>query len=74
MMIRSRKDKVIHGLKVFGGNGSLEAICNKNDVQEILISFRSISPERISEVRKMCQNSNIDLKRALLKIESVDFD
>ena len=69
-----KKDKVIHGLKVFGGNGSLETICRKNDVQEILISFRTVSPERLNEVRKVCQQSNVSLKRALLKIEPVDFD
>ncbi len=69
-----KKNKVIHGLKVFGGNGSLETICRQNDVQEILISFRSISPKRLDEVRRICQESNVDLKRALLKIESVDFE
>jgi UDP-GlcNAc:undecaprenyl-phosphate GlcNAc-1-phosphate transferase len=69
-----KKDKVIHGLKVFGGNGSLPAICRKNEVQEILISFRAISSERLFEVRKICQNSNVSLKRVQLKIEPVDFE
>ncbi len=69
-----KKDKVIHGLKVFGGNGSLEQICRKNDVQEILISFRAVSPERLDEVRNICRESNISLKQALLKIEPLDFD
>ena len=69
-----KKDKVIHGLKVFGGNGSLQTICRQNEVQEILISFRIVSPERLNEVRKICQESNVDLKRALVKIESVDFE
>ncbi|MBA3634117.1 MAG: hypothetical protein H0W58_15105 [Acidobacteria bacterium] len=69
-----KKDKVIHGLKVFDGNGSLSAICRKNEAQEILISFRAISPERLFEVRKICQNSNVSLKRVQLKIEPVDFE
>ncbi|MEP7038771.1 MAG: hypothetical protein ABI891_10525, partial [Acidobacteriota bacterium] len=69
-----KKDKVIHGLKVFGGNGSLKIICRQNEVQEILISFRVVSPERLNEVRRVCQESNVSLKRALLKIEPVDFD
>jgi UDP-GlcNAc:undecaprenyl-phosphate GlcNAc-1-phosphate transferase len=69
-----KTDKVIHGLRVLGGNGSLDAICRKNDVQEILISFRHVSPERLDEVRKVCHEANISLKRAMLKIEPVDYE
>lgn len=69
-----KKDKVIHGLRVYGGNGSLPMICKKNNVQEILLSFRRISPERLKEVRIICQDSNVSLKRALIKIEPVEFD
>lgn len=69
-----KKGKVIHGLKVYGGNGSLESICKENDVQEILLSFRSISPERLKEVRFICDGANVSLKRALIKIEPVDFE
>lgn len=69
-----KKDKVINGLKVFGGNGSLADICSKNEIEEILISFRKISPERLDEVKELCRNANVSLKRAHLKIESVDVD
>ncbi len=70
-----KKDKVIHGFRVFGGgNGSLRTICRENEVQEILISFRAVSPERLEEVRRICQDAGVVLKRAMLKIESVDFD
>ena len=69
-----KKDKVIHGLKVYGGNGSLESICNQMDVHEILLSFRSITPERLKEVRHICDEANVSLKRALIKIEPVDFE
>jgi len=69
-----KKDKVIHGLKVYGGNGSLESICKQNNVQEILLSFRNISPERLKEVRIICDEANVSLKRALIKIEPVDFE
>ncbi|MET0752617.1 MAG: hypothetical protein ABWZ66_04565 [Pyrinomonadaceae bacterium] len=69
-----KKDKVIHGLKVFGGNGSLAAICRERNVQEILISFRNISPERLEDVREICREADVSLKRAQLKIEPVDFE
>ncbi len=69
-----KKDKVVHGLRVFGGNGLLESICQKNDVQEILISFRQDSSEKLNEIRRICQKSDISLKRAMLKIEPVDYE
>ena len=69
-----KKDKVIHGLKVFGGNGSLTSICLENDVQEILISFRRLSPKRLEEVREICRDADVSLKRAELKIEPLDFE
>jgi UDP-GlcNAc:undecaprenyl-phosphate GlcNAc-1-phosphate transferase len=69
-----KKDKVIHGLKVFGGNGSLAAICREKNVQEILISFRNISPARLEDVREICRETDVSLKRAQLKIEPLDFE
>ncbi len=69
-----KKDKVIHGLRVFGGNGSLPEICREREVGEILISTRSFSPERIKEVREICRDIDVELKRAQLKIEPVDFE
>ncbi len=70
----TKKDKIIHGLQVFGGNGSLQSICHEKDVEEILISFRKISAERLEEVKDICRLADVSLKRAQLKIESVDFE
>lgn len=69
-----KKDKVIHGLKVFGGNGSLLQICQTNEIEEILISSRKISHGRIKEIKEVCKNADISLKWALLKIEPIDFE
>lgn len=69
-----KKDKLIHGLKVFGGNGNLKTVCLENDVQEILVSFRNISPERLKEIKIICKEADVSLKRALIKIEPLDFD
>jgi UDP-GlcNAc:undecaprenyl-phosphate GlcNAc-1-phosphate transferase len=69
-----KKDKLILGLKVYGGNGSLEAICRKNNVQEILLSSTRISAARLKEIREICDDAEVSLKRALLKIEPVDFE
>lgn len=69
-----KKDKLIHGLKVFGGNGSLASICREREVEEILISFRKISPERLSKVREICREAEVSLKRAQLKIEAIEYE
>ena len=69
-----KKGKVINGLKVYGGNGSLSAICRENNVEEILLSVRRVTPERLSEVRQICQAMNVSLKRASLKVEPIDYE
>ena len=69
-----KKDKVIHGLPVYGGNGSLPDICRKNNVQEILLSFRDLSPDKLKEVKLVCKEANVSLKRAWIKIEPIDFN
>ena len=69
-----KKDKIIHGLKVYGGNGLLKTVCLDNDVEEILLSFRNISPKRLDEVRELCQEIDVSLKRAFLQIEPIDFE
>ncbi len=69
-----KQDKVIHGLRVFGGNGSLEDICRGNDIEEILISFRNIDSQRLNELKEICEDTEVSLKRASLKIEPLDFE
>jgi UDP-GlcNAc:undecaprenyl-phosphate/decaprenyl-phosphate GlcNAc-1-phosphate transferase len=67
-----KKDKVIHGLTVFDGNGSLAEICLKKDIAEILISVRDLPPERLKQIRDQCRDMHITLKRAEMRIEPVD--
>lgn len=69
-----KKDKVIHGLRVFDANGTLPEICETQRVQEILISFRNISSERLSRVKAICRDAEITLRRAQIKIETIDLD
>ncbi|HSK74155.1 MAG TPA: hypothetical protein VK892_20815 [Pyrinomonadaceae bacterium] len=66
--------KVIHGLRVYEGNGSLPSVFRENDVREVLISCRDMSPERLNQVREICRESEVLLQRARLKIEPVDFE
>ncbi len=67
-----KTDKVIHGLKVFDGNGSLSEICRQKDVAEVLLSIRDLSPEQLKRIREICRESDVKLRRAQIKIEPVD--
>ncbi|REJ75490.1 MAG: hypothetical protein DWQ47_08425 [Acidobacteria bacterium] len=69
-----KEGKVMHGLKVLGGNGSLADICRQYNVQEVLISFRELAPDKLKEIRITCQNADVSLKRAQIKIEPVEFE
>jgi len=65
-------NKVIHGLRVYDANGSLADICREKGVEEILISVRELSAEKLKHVRDMCNETNVVLKRAIFRIEPVD--
>lgn len=67
-----KRDKVIHGLTVFDGNGSLAELCSEKDVAEILISVRDMPPDNLKRIRETCREANVTLKRARIKIEPVD--
>ena len=64
--------KVINGLRVYNGNGSLDELCRKRDVADILISFRQPDAQRIADLRKMCRESNIGLHKAHIQIDSLE--
>ncbi|MDH3494923.1 MAG: hypothetical protein OEM82_15315, partial [Acidobacteriota bacterium] len=66
-----KKDKVIHGLRVYPGNRSLAKLCMEKNIEEVVISIRALSPGRLEEVREACRDAHVSLKRALIKIESL---
>jgi UDP-GlcNAc:undecaprenyl-phosphate/decaprenyl-phosphate GlcNAc-1-phosphate transferase len=66
-----KKDKVIHGLRVYGGNGALRSICKQHDIEEVLISSSQFSENRIKEILTDCHAENVALKRMHIKIEDV---
>ncbi len=69
-----KKGKVINGLQVYDSNGTLAKLCEEKKVQEILISSKKISGETLRSLRSLCRDSNLELKRAELRIEPVDFE
>jgi UDP-GlcNAc:undecaprenyl-phosphate GlcNAc-1-phosphate transferase len=66
-----KQGKVIHGLRVFGGNGSLGKIAGEQKVEAVLLSSRQISDERIAEILRECEAEDVELKRMSIRIENV---
>lgn len=67
-----KKGKVIHGLRVFGGNGALRGVCREHQVNEVLISSTRFPAERVAEIMHDCEEEQITLKRMRIKIEHLD--
>jgi len=66
-----KQGKVIHGFRVFGGNGMLGKIASDHQIEQLLISTPRISEARLAEIARECEAHNIELKRMSIKIESI---
>jgi UDP-GlcNAc:undecaprenyl-phosphate GlcNAc-1-phosphate transferase len=67
----AKSGKVIHGLRVFGGNGDLMAICMQHEVDEVVISSLKMTEERIEEVLRCCSEQQITVKRMRITMEDL---
>ena len=67
----SKSGKVIHGLRVFGGNGDLSQICEQQNVDEVVISSLKMSDEKLDEVIRLCCERQIAVKRMRITIEEL---
>ena len=67
----AKSGKVIHGLRVFGGNGDLGTVCAQHQVDEVVISSMKMSEERIQEVLRCCSDIQITVKRMRITIEDL---
>ena len=66
-----KKGKMIHGLRVFGGNGHLRRICAEQQVEEVLISTSRIGDDRVAEIRRDCEDAQVTLRRMRIQIDLV---
>jgi UDP-GlcNAc:undecaprenyl-phosphate GlcNAc-1-phosphate transferase len=66
-----KKGKMIHGLRVFGGNGHLRRICEEQQVEEVLISISRIDEEHIHRILRDCEDARVTLRRMRIEIELV---
>jgi UDP-GlcNAc:undecaprenyl-phosphate GlcNAc-1-phosphate transferase len=67
----AKTGKLIHGLKVYGGNGDLNSVCQQHEVDEVLISSSKMTEERLQEILASCRPQNIIVKRMRISIEDV---
>jgi UDP-GlcNAc:undecaprenyl-phosphate GlcNAc-1-phosphate transferase len=68
----AKSGKVIHGLRVFGGNGDLGTVCAQHNVDEVVISSMKMTDERIQEVLRTCSEKQIAVKRMRITIEDLE--
>jgi UDP-GlcNAc:undecaprenyl-phosphate GlcNAc-1-phosphate transferase len=66
--------KLINGLRVIDSNGSLEGVCREEGVQAVLIATPKIDRERLRSVRDFCTRSEIEMLRAQMRIEPLEFE
>ena len=70
----AKSGKLIHGLKVYGGNGDLNSVCRQHEVDEVLISSSRMTEERLQGLLVFCRTQNILVKRMRITIEDVTED
>ncbi|HET6979231.1 MAG TPA: hypothetical protein VFI24_23065 [Pyrinomonadaceae bacterium] len=67
----AKSGKVIHGLRVFGGNGDLSSVCSQHEVEEVVISSVKMTEERVAEVLRICAEKKITVKRMRIMMEEL---
>jgi len=67
----TKHGKLIHGYRVFGGNGMLPKIIADQNVEQVLISTPRISQERIAEILSECDARNVELRRLSIRLETI---
>jgi len=67
----NKHGKLIHGFRVFGGNGLLPKIISDHHVEQVLISTPRISEERIAEILSECEALNVELRRLSIRLEAI---
>src|SRR5215203_1852554 len=67
----AKSGKVIHGLRVFGGNGDLGSVCTQHEIDEVVISSMKMTEERVEEVLRTCSERQIKVKRMRITMEDL---
>ncbi|HEY6230091.1 MAG TPA: hypothetical protein VIW64_02395 [Pyrinomonadaceae bacterium] len=67
----AKSGKLLHGLKVYAGNGDLSSVCRQHEVDAVLISSSRMSEARLQEILEFCRTQEIMVKRMRITIEDL---
>ena len=67
----AKSGKLIHGLKVYAGNGDLTSLCRQHEVDEVLISSSRMPEARLQEILEFCRSQDILVRRMRITIEDL---
>ena len=67
----AKRGKVLHGLRVFAGNGDLRQVCKQQEVDEIVISSLKMPEERVQELVESCKELQIRVRRMRITMEDL---
>ena len=68
----AKSGKLIHGFRVFGGNGDLGSVCDQQQVDEVVISSLKMTDARVEEVVRCCAEREIVVKRMRITMETLE--
>jgi UDP-GlcNAc:undecaprenyl-phosphate GlcNAc-1-phosphate transferase len=66
-----KQGKVIHGLRVFRGNGNLRDVCARQRAEEVLLSSTKFSDERVRQITEACRDARVMLRRMRIQIDTL---
>ncbi|MCA1629939.1 MAG: hypothetical protein LC774_06320 [Acidobacteria bacterium] len=66
-----KQGRVIHGLRVFNGNGNLRSICEQQRVEEVVLSSTKFSEERVRQITEVCREARVALRRLRIQIDTL---
>jgi UDP-GlcNAc:undecaprenyl-phosphate GlcNAc-1-phosphate transferase len=69
---RLKQGKLIHGLRVFGGDGTLPQIIKQHRIDEVIISSNKLSQEKTREIARRCGEAQVALQRMHIQFEQLD--
>jgi UDP-GlcNAc:undecaprenyl-phosphate GlcNAc-1-phosphate transferase len=67
----AKNGKLIHGLKVYRGNGDVSLVCRQQSVNEVLIASSRMTEERVQEIVGYCRPQDIAVRRMKITIEDL---
>jgi UDP-GlcNAc:undecaprenyl-phosphate GlcNAc-1-phosphate transferase len=66
-----KRGRVIHGLRVYGGNGSLPSVLAEQRIDEVILSSARFSPQRVAQIVEQCTAAGVPVKRMLFQVEDL---